>query len=317
VPLCLTLFPPQTHASTDELPTTLFRSDAVSEPEADTMYNCSRDAAVLQAVVTALRDKRERRHGDVQAAPSVGTAAAAGARGRTEGEPQTQERPGRPPPPTAAAAPAAAAVAAPVDADEDIFADAGREYVPAPKTGAPAGAPKPPRGPMFGGNPVLPPPPAGVAEVGADGDVAPRTEKSARLARMLAGEDEDDAYGELYPMGGQHMTYAGIGADSDDEGDGTKTKLGKKGKPGAGGKDEEEDGKPMDPKLRAQQVEKKLDTQLRGVQRALEEKHGDKHKTAFDGGRGRGAGGPRGGAKREGEAEQPVAKDRAKRLRLE
>ena len=304
----------QTYASTDELPTTLFRSDAVSEPEADNMYNCSRDAAVLQAVVTALKDRRERRHGDVQAAPGVIIASAAGMGGRTEGAPQPQERPGRPTLPAAAAQPAA--VAAPVDDDDDIFADAGREYVPAPKTDAP-GAAKPPRGPVFGGNPVLPPPPAGVAEVvGADGDVAPRTEKSARLARMLAGEDEDDAYGELYPMGGQHMTYAGIGADSDDEGDGTKTKLGKKGKPGAGGKDEEEDGKPMDPKLRAQQAEKKLDTQLRGVQRALEEKHGDKHKTAFGAGRGRGAG-DRGGAKREGEAEQPVAKDRAKRLRLD
>ena len=311
----------QTHAPTDELPTTLFRSDAAVEPEAENLYDCRRDAAVLQAVVTALKDRRERRHGDGQAASGT-TAAAAGTGGRAAGGAQPQAKPGRPPLPAAAAAAAAeaaAAMPAPVDADDDIFADAGREYVPAPKTEAPPGAAKPPaRGPVFGGNQtaVLPPPPAGAAEPGAGGDVAPRSEKSARLARMLAGEEEDDAYGELYPMGGQHMTYAGIGADSDDEGDGGKTKLGgKKGKPGAGGAGDDDDAKPMDPKQRAQQVEKKLDTQLRGVQRALEEKHGDKHKTAFGaGGGGRG----RGGAKREGEGEpQPVAKDRAKRLRLD
>jgi hypothetical protein len=281
------------------------RSDVCRETEEAHLYDCRRDASVLQAVASAFKERRERK--------LDGGMAAGAARKDLKSAQQEAASGQQPAPPPAPPAP--------VDADDDIFADAGRDYVPAPKPagGTTAAAQPPARGPVFGGHhSVLPPPVAGVSgtdgQAHGDGGAAVRTEKSARMARMLAGEDEDDAYGELYPMGGRHMTYGGFGADSDDEGDGTKVK-GKKAK--ADAQDGDEEAKAKDPKQRAQHQEKKLDSQLRGVQRALEEKHGDKHRGAFgmdSKDKGQGAQ----GSKRDGgDAAQPAMKDRAKRLRLE
>jgi hypothetical protein len=207
--------------------------------------------------------------------------------------------------PTPVAAPA---LPAPVDED-DIFADVG-QHCPA----AAAPLPVPHKALVPGTTPAAALPrlaahvdeiyaaieAAELAEGGPAADAARVAREQARLAELQAAE-EAPAYGELYPGGEAYASLLDGGSD-DDEGPAVKNAGGAvmaKGK-GRGKGDKAEKA-----------ADAKLGVQLADVRRALTEKHGDKHESAFAKPKRTAAEAPA-----VSESEAADAKARAKRLKL-
>lgn len=170
-------------------------------------------------------------------------------------------------------APAATAPVADAPDEEDIFAGHGREYAPAPRAVTAQLAQLPRPLPLFPAPPAPPPPPPAAF---------------LRAARAVAADEGYEAYGELFPGAGLASFHGGGGSDEEQGAEGGRGARRRRRE--AGGERGEGAGA------------QKLNVQLVGVQRALAEKHGERHAAAFGTGERVGEGGK--------------APQRAKRLRL-